>query len=83
MKLNVYYDTKFAPTTADFASYLVLANAVRQSMGAESMGVTIIADQFREYSPREKKTPKREMRFRLSHILSKLPFLIPEVVNLI
>ena len=81
MKLNVYYDTKFAPTTSDFGSYLVLANAVRQSMGAESMGVTIIADQFREYSPREKKTPKREMRFRLSHILSKLPFLIPEVVS--
>ena len=81
MKLNVYYDTKFAPTTADFGSYLVLANAVRQSMGAESMGVTIIADQFREYSPREKKTPKSEMRFRLSHILSKLPFLIPEVVS--
>ena len=81
MKLNVYYDTKFAPTTSDFGSYLVLANAVRQSMGAESMGVTIVADQFREYSPREKKTPKREMRFRLSHILSKLPFLIPEVVS--
>ena len=81
MKLNVYYDTKFAPTTNDFGSYLVLANAVRQSMGAESMGVTIIADQFREYSPREKKTPKREMRFRLSHILSRLPFLIPEVVS--
>ena len=81
MKLNVYYDTKFAPTTNDFGSYLVLANAVRQSMGAESMGVTIVADQFREYSPREKKTPKREMRFRLSHILSKLPFLIPEVVS--
>ena len=57
MKLNVYYDTKFAPTTADFGSYLVLANAVRQSMGAESMGVTIVADQFRKWSEREKTTP--------------------------
>ena len=82
MKLNVYYDTKFAPTTADFGSYLVLANAVRQSMGAESMGVTIVADQFREWSEREKTTPKREMKFRVYHILSKLPFLIPEVENL-
>ena len=82
MKLNVYYDTKFAPTTADFGSYLVLANAVRQSMRAESMGVTIVADQFRKWSEREKTTPKREMKFRVYHILSKLPFLIPEVENL-
>ena len=82
MKLNIYYDLKFAPTTTDFGSYLVLCNAVRQSMGAESMGVTIVADQFREVSPREKQTPKREMRFRVSHLLSKLPFLIPEVDSL-
>ncbi|MDC1172939.1 hypothetical protein OAT33_00035 [Methylophilaceae bacterium] len=82
MRLNVYYDLKYAPATFDFGSYLVLCNAVRQSMGAESMGVTIVADQFREWSIREKNTPKREMKFRVAHILSRLPFLIPEVDSL-
>ena len=82
MRLNIYYDLKYAPATFDFGSYLVLCNAVRQSMGAESMGVTIVADQFREGSMREKETPKRAMKFRLNHILSKLPFLIPEVDSL-
>ena len=82
MRLNVYYDLKYAPVTNDFAGYLVLCNAVRQSMRAESMGVTIVADQFRNSSPREKQTPRREKEFRLGHILSKLPYLIPEVSSL-
>jgi hypothetical protein len=82
MRLNVYYDLKYAPATFDFGSYLVLCNAVRQSMGAESMGVTIVADKFREWSNREKETPIRVTKFKLSHILSKIPFLIPEVDSL-
>ena len=82
MRLNVYYDLKYAPATFDFGSYLVLCNAVRQSMGAESMGVTIVADKFREWSNREKETPIRVPKFKLGHILSKIPFLIPEVDSL-
>ena len=79
MKLNVYYDLKLAPVTFDFASYLVLCNAYRQSIGAAKMGITIISNQFREKSVREKVTPVHELKFRLSNILSNLSFLIPEV----
>jgi len=79
MKLNVYYDVKYAPVTFDFALYLVTANAVRQSIGYKTMGVTIVCDEFRNWSFREKSTERHEKRWRVDHILRKLPFLIPEV----
>ena len=82
MRLNIYYDLKYAPATFDFAHYLVTCNAIRQSMGYETMGVTIVCDQFRNWSQREKLTPLSEKRWRVHHILSKLPFLIPEVDSL-
>jgi len=79
MKLNVYYDLKHAPATFDFAAYLVTCNAIRQSMDFKTMGVTIVCDQFRNWSAREKNTTINEKRWRVNHILGKLPFLIPEV----
>jgi len=82
MRLNIYYDLKFAPATFDLASYLVLCNAVRQITSFESMGVTIVADQYRKATLREQRRPESEMKFRVAHILSKLPFRIPEVDSL-
>jgi len=82
MRLNTYYDLKFAPATFDFGTYLVVSNAVRQSIGAETMGVTIVCDSFREKSQRELTTTKSELSWRINHILTKLPFLIPEIDSL-
>ena len=82
MNLNVYYDLKYAPVTFDFATYLVLANAARQSIEAATMGVTIVCGQFRTRTERDIETIESEKRWRLSNILSKLPFLIPEVVSI-
>jgi hypothetical protein len=79
MNLNVYYDLKYAPVTFDFATFLVLSNAVRQNMGLQTMSVQIVCDQFRSWSERDKSTDEIQKRWRLNHILSKLPFLIPEV----
>ena len=79
MRLNVYYDLKYAPVTFDFAFFLVTANAIRQSIGYKTMGVTIVCDGFRKQSPRDLETTIEQKRWRVSHILSKLPFLIPEV----
>jgi hypothetical protein len=81
MNLNVYYDLKYAPVTFDFATYLVLANAVRQSMNADEISLTIISDQFRE-NQGDIKTTESEKKWQLSYILSKLPSLIPEVTTL-
>ena len=79
MKLNVYYDLKYCPITFDFTSFLVTSNAIRQSIGYKTMGVTIVCDGFRKQSPRDLETTIEQKRWRVSHILSKLPFLIPEV----
>ena len=82
MRLNVYYDLKYAPASFNFVEYLVLANAIRQKMGAESMGVNIVADNYRKKTAREQDRPETEMKFKVAHILSKVPFLIPEVDSL-
>ena len=82
MNLNTYYDLKYGPCTFDFATYLVLANAVRQSINHESMGVTIVYDQFRLHTQRDLDTPEFNKRWRVDNILSKLPFLIPHVSSL-
>ena len=82
MKLNVYYDLKYAPATFDFSTFLVLSNAVRQTIGSESMSVNIICNQYRNWSVREKTTTASEKRWRVTNILSRLPFLIPEVSSL-
>ena len=77
--LNIYYDLKFAPATFDFACFLVTANAIRQSIGYKTMRVTIVCNEFRNWSARETKMEESHKRWRVSHILSKLPSLIPEV----
>ena len=82
MKLNIYYDLKYGPCTFDFLIYLVIANAVRQSIKHESMGVTIVYDKFRLHTQRDLDTPEFNKRWRVDNILSKLPFLIPQVSNL-
>ena len=77
--INIYYDLKFAPTTFDFAFYLVVSNAIRQTNGFKKMRVTIVCDEFRRWSVREKESKEGDRRWRVTHILSKLPLLIPEV----
>jgi hypothetical protein len=79
MRLNIYYDLKYAPATFNFATFLVLGNIMRQKMGAELMGVNIVAEEYRKRTQRENVRPQFEMEFKVNHILSKLPFLIPEV----
>ena len=82
MNLNTYYDLKYGPCTFDFATYLVLANAVRQSIKHESMSVTIVCDRFRKKTYRDHKLLETHKDWRVKHILSRLPFLIPQVSNL-
>ena len=77
--LHVYYDMKYAPASFNFSVFLVLANIVRQINGHESMGINIVADNYRKKTARELSRPEAEMKFRVAHIISKLHLLIPEI----
>ena len=77
--LHVYYDMKYAPATFNFSVFLVLANIVRQINGHESMGINIVAENYRKKTARELSRPEAEMKFRVAHIISKLHLLIPEI----
>jgi hypothetical protein len=82
MKLNVYYDLQFSPVTFDFSVFLILSNAVRQRLKLKTMAVEILCKNFRNWSDREKEISDDSKRWRVSNILSRLPFLIPEVDSL-
>ena len=51
-------------------------------MDLQSMSVTILFDKYRKLTDRDIATDEFQKKWRVSHILGKLPFLIPEVDNL-
>ena len=79
MPLHVYYDTRMAPVTFDFATFLVTAEAYRQSIEISSSYLYIVAPDFRFMSERDRTTEVAEKRWRVIHILAQLPKLIPAV----
>lgn len=79
MPLHVYYDTRMAPVTFDFAVFLVNAEVYRQSIGVTSSYVYIVAPGFREKTERDTITELEEKEWRVRHILRPLPNLIPSV----
>ena len=81
MKLHTYYDLRYGPITFDFASFLVLSNALRQKLKLKYLSVQIINFQYRNRSKREKASSIAERKFRVLNILCKLPHLIPEVID--
>lgn len=81
MKLYTYYDLRYGPLTFDFASFLVLSNALRQKLKLKYLSVQIINYHLRNLSIRERATSMAEKKFRVLNILCKLPHLIPEVID--
>jgi len=57
---------------------MVIANAVKQVQGLKRMHVLIAGRHYRRLSPRDIDTSDGEKKWRLHHILSQVPYLIPE-----
>lgn len=81
MPLHVYYDTRLAPVTFDFATFLVHANAHCHLIGATSIYLNLVAPKFRLMSTRDRGYEDSEKRWRLHHILGQLPRVLPSVMR--
>lgn len=79
MPLHVYYDTRLAPVTFDFATFLVNAEAHSQLVGTTSIYLYIIAPKFRMMSTRDVEYDDAEKTWRVHHILGQLPRVLPSV----
>ena len=77
--LNVYYDTKFAPITFDFATYLVVADCYRQFNKIDYISLNIMFKNFRKRTERELIYNEDEMNWRVKHILLNVSHLLPSV----
>lgn len=82
MPLPVYYDTRLNPVTFDFANFLINAESSRQFTPYTSMFLYIIAPTFRQVSPRDNEYDVSEKNWRVHHILSQIPKLLPTVVKI-
>jgi hypothetical protein len=77
--LNVYYDTRFAPVTFDFATYLVLADIVRQKHKLDALSLHITIAGFRNSTIREKSYDLDTKIWRARHLLLGISHLIPSI----
>jgi hypothetical protein len=78
-ELHVYYDTRLAPITFDFGSYLVIANAYRQKLGLELMSIHLIRSAFRNKTLREQEYSAETKEWRFNHILMPLTSILPSI----
>lgn len=77
--LHVYYDTRLAPITFDFGSYLVVADAERQARGLDSLSLHLHRPAFRNRTIREQTYDDDMKDWRFRHILLAIPSLLPSV----
>ena len=81
-KIHIYYDLRAAPITFDSAVYFATAVAKCQLMGFKRFDVHIIASEFRQVTPRDKAYEIKTKNWRLHSIVTRLPWLIPNVENI-
>jgi hypothetical protein len=77
--LHVYYDTRLAPLTFDFGSYLVVANAERQARGLGGLALHILRPGFRNRTQRETMYSEDTKEWRFRHIILSLTSLLDSV----
>jgi len=80
--LHAYYDTRLAPVTFDYLSFLACADARRQSLNLPYIHLHIVAPAFRKKSPRDVAFDDAQKRWRVNHMLMRIPALVPTIMRL-
>ena len=80
--LTAYYDLKRAPITFDFCNFLVAATAQTALMGKKDFDLAIVADAFRNITPREIAYTQVERQWRLWNLIVETTKLLPYIRNL-
>jgi hypothetical protein len=78
-KLGIYYDLRVSPITFDSAVFLATAVGAGQLAGFSRFEVHIVANAFRNVTPRERSYDLAQKIWRLNNIVMRLARLIPQV----
>ena len=79
--VTAYYDMKTAPITFDFCNFIVAATAFAAGKGRPDFDLVVIADAFRNKTPREKTYTMVERRWRLWNLIIEIVKIVPQVRN--
>ena len=79
--LVAYYDLKTAPITFDFTDFLVAASAYALGNGYKYFDVAVVADAFRNLTPREQAYSMEEREWRLWNLIIETIKITPTVCN--
>ena len=79
--LNVYLDTRILPVTFDVIKFLVSATGAAEYSGHDQMTLHIVAESFREESPRDLAMSIEEKRARVLNIYLGLAKVFPRVAG--
>ena len=79
--LVAYYDLKTAPITFDFTHFLVSASAYALAHGYKYFDVAVVADAFRNLTPREQAYSIEEREWRLWNLIIETIKIMPTVCN--
>jgi hypothetical protein len=77
--LHVYYDTRFAPITFDFATFLVVADAARQISNCSRIAIHIHRSNFRNKTLREVAYSEDVKLWRFKKIILGVTNLLPTI----
>jgi hypothetical protein len=77
-----YYDLKTSPITFDFCHFIVCALAYARLRGRDDFDLVIVADAYRNMTPRERGYTMVERQWRLWNLTVEITKLVPNIRNL-
>jgi hypothetical protein len=79
--LTVYYDFKTAPITFDFVHFIAAASAYARLAHQSKFDLVLVADAFRNISPREKSYTLVERQWRVWNLTMEVVKIVPMIEN--
>ena len=76
-----YYDLRTAPITFDFTHYIAAAGAYAQAKGKPYFDLVLVADAFRNVTPREQSYTMVERQWRLWNLILEVVKVVPQIQN--
>lgn len=79
--ITAYYDMKVAPITFDFCNFIIAAAAYAIAKGRPDFDLVVIADAFRNLTPREQAYTLVERKWRIWNLITEIVKIAPNIAD--
>ena len=80
-RITAYYDLKSSPVTFDFVFFLAAACLYARGQGSQELDLVIVADSWRNLTPRERTYGWKERKWRLWNLIMQVVQICPMIKN--